>query len=106
MGLTNYSLLTVLITHLQMFTVRRLAHGVEEKGIGGFMLFFLGFGGIYLIMNSFAGPNLMPNLTLPSSYEITPPPAIDSRFLEFDGYFDIFDIIIREDITPCGASCS
>lgn len=31
---------------------------------------------------------------------------MEERFLSFDGYFDIFDIVIREDTAACGNSCS
>lgn len=34
------------------------------------------------------------------------PVNIESRFVVFDGYFDIFNILISEDNAPCGSRCS
>ena len=31
---------------------------------------------------------------------------IEDRLIHFDGFFDIFDVIIREDTSPCGRGCS
>lgn len=31
--------------------------------------------------------------------------AVEDRFLKFDGYFDIFNIIVREDTSTCGTGC-
>ena len=48
----------------------------------------------------------MPNLNVGEVDEIIRPTNIDRKYLEFDGYFDIFDIIIREDTRPCGNNCN
>ncbi len=40
-----------------------------------------------------------------STADVTSAAPIDSRFVTFDGYFDIFDISIIEDITSCGTGC-
>lgn len=51
------------------------------------------------------GPSFMPNLTVGEIDQSVRPTIIEERYLSFNGYFDIFDIIIREDRRPCGNNC-
>lgn len=59
----------------------------------------------YMIVLLPRGPSYMPNLTVGEIDMLIRPTVIEDRYLQFDGYFDIFDIIIKEDRRPCGTSC-
>lgn len=60
---------------------------------------------LYVLIRIPAGPSFMPYITLDSDPSLQAG-IIEDRFLNFDGYFDIFDVVIREDNSPCGLACS
>ncbi len=48
----------------------------------------------------------MTTLKLQDAFINSNPVNIESRFVEFDGFFDIFNVNIEEDNSPCGSKCN
>lgn len=105
LGIVNYTTLVALMTFLQIYLSRKLTHGLQEKVIAFMVGAIPVFTFFHIIVLLPAGPSYMPNLTVGEVNEIIKPTVIDERYSTFDGYFDIFDIIIREDRRSCGSAC-
>jgi hypothetical protein len=83
-----------------------LDHGIIEKGVGVMFAVYLVFTVLTIGGVTFQNSQLqlMPNLLSAPSIELPSgrnPLQIDAQLLSFNGYFDIFDVIIREDDSPC-----
>jgi hypothetical protein len=105
LGIINYITLVSLITFLQLYTVKRLAHDIQEK----VFLILLGavtLGALLFVAIGIHGPKFFPMLSLDQKYPSLTPVYIENRFVFFDGYFDIFNVIIQEDDSPCGLLCN
>jgi hypothetical protein len=63
-------------------------------------------GCLLFVMIGEPGPTMMGHLDLEKPFVNIHPVSIEPRFVEFDGYFDIFNIMITEDNAPCGTKCS
>ena len=105
LGFANYFTLVSMITYFSLYTVRRLTHSLEEKLMGLLMILAIVMTVLYSHISLPDGPTFMPYLTNEQRANSTVA-LIEDRFLSFDGYFDIFDIIIWEDKKACGSSCS
>ncbi len=85
----------------------KLEHGLAENIIGGFLAFISVAAILGAIIGDFSSIDylqVMPNLLQPSTLPLpgdTTPFKIAERYGSFDGYFDIYDVVIREDDSPC-----
>eukprot|EP00347_Sterkiella_histriomuscorum_P022128 403331584 len=105
LGIVNYTTLVALMTFLQIYVSKRLNHGYQEKIIAILVCGAPIVALFYMIVLLPKGPTYMSNLGVGQIDELVRPTLIEDRYLEFNGYFDIFDIIIREDRRPCGIQC-
>ncbi|CDW91272.1 UNKNOWN [Stylonychia lemnae] len=105
LGFANYTTLVTLMTYLQIYVNRQLSHGHQEKTMISMILAVPVIAIFYIVVAMQPGPSFMPNLNVQQFDEIIRPANIDQKYINFDGYFDIFDIIIREDKRSCGNSC-
>jgi len=103
LGIINQALLASLISFLQLFTLKRVHHGFGE-----FLLLISLFviAGATIFGSWFStpqGPSFMPYLRIEGTdWQFGKDPTyIPSSLLDFDGYFDIFDIRINEDSSAC-----
>ena len=105
LGIINYTTLVSLITFLQLYTLKRLVHDIQEK-IFLVLLLLVSVGTILFLIIGVHGPRFFPELSLPQKFPSLSPVYIENRFVYFDGYFDIFNVIIQEDDSPCGILCN
>lgn len=103
-GFINYCLMVNLISYIEIYSEKRLTHGLEETIIGGIMAFLTFISLAIAALGSGSGPSFNPFLEVKSEL-FTNPFAIDQRFIDFDGFFDIADIRIIENRKPCGHFC-
>jgi hypothetical protein len=92
LGLINYATLVLLISFLSLYTIKRIRHGRHEYAIGIAILATL-IGTVIFLIVGISGPHFFPYLTTSTTASSTVI-EVESRFYEFDGYFDIFNIVI------------
>ena len=107
LGIANYTTMVSLITFLQVYQEGYpLRHEKQEKRMRWLTVIIPVVIIAYYIYDGPAPPVYMHNISIAQPDNNLPPTTIDSRFLDFDGYFDIFDIVIHEDTRPCSPSCA
>jgi uncharacterized membrane protein len=104
LGFVNYGTLVSLISFLSLYTIKRIKHTKEEIVVGVLMALTILATIIFCIIGV-SGPTFFPYLSTSVDSSLRPI-YIEERFIEFDGYFDIFDIVIREDTSMCNPKCS
>jgi len=103
-GFVNYCLMINLISYIEIYSEKRIDHGIEETVIVGIMTFFTFLAIALSALGSGSGPSFNPFLEV-KTVLMTDPFKIDKRFVDFDGFFDIADIKIIENRKPCGKFC-
>lgn len=110
-GFLSYISVVALFTTLQKGNRQIPKHALLEKVLAGLFATIGVLSALFIFMNRASEGNfhVMENLlTAPALESQKNPLKIDERYLSFNGFFDIFDIVIREDTDPCiklGGSC-